>query len=199
MGEGQNSGHTTPNPVAQSQQPAASQGAQPQPGHQQQPQVGNYPYGHPYYQSPYYAAWNQYQQGYGGNYPGGPYGAKGGHQPYQGYGMSPAAPYEHTASPAAGGFGASSLHGRDSALGGLSEYGRAGSAQAAQTPQGLGGSGAFGGHDAFGRGSSYQGQGQQHYNSQQGAQPGTKVSAETHTETMDASGEDGAATTDTNW
>merc|ERR1712093_279784 len=172
-GEGQNSGHTTPNPVAQSQQPAASQGAQPQPGHQQQPQVGNYPYGHPYYQSPYYAAWNQYQQGYGGNYPGGPYGAKGGHQPYQGYGMSPAAPYEHTASPAAGGFGASSLHGRDSALGGLSEYGRAGSAQAAQTPQGLGGSGAFGGHDAFGRGSSYQGQGQQHYNSQQGAQPGT--------------------------
>merc|ERR1711964_708619 len=72
-GEGQNSGHTTPNPVAQSQQPAASQGAQPQPGHQQQPQVGNYPYGHPYYQSPYYAAWNQYQQGYGGNYPGGPY------------------------------------------------------------------------------------------------------------------------------
>ena len=172
-GEGQNSGHTTPNPVAQSQQPAASQGAQPQPGHQQQPQVGNYPYGHPYYQSPYYAAWNQYQQGYGGNYPGGPYGAKGGHQPYQGYGMSPAAPYEHTASPAAGGFGASSLHGRDSALGGLSEYGRAGSAQAAQTPQALGGSGAFGGHDAFGRGSSYQGQGQQHYNSQQGAQPGT--------------------------
>merc|ERR1711964_217002 len=55
----------------------------------------------------------------------------------------------------------------------VSEYGRAGSAQAAQTPQGLGGSGAFGGHDAFGRGSSYQGQGQQHYNSQQGAQPGT--------------------------
>jgi len=27
----------------------------------------------------------------------------------------------------------------------------------------------------------------------------TKVSAETHTETMEASGEDGAATTDTNW
>ncbi|KAH6719107.1 hypothetical protein BKA61DRAFT_270576 [Leptodontidium sp. MPI-SDFR-AT-0119] len=169
-GEGQNSGHTTPNPVAQSQQPAASQGAQPQPGHQQQPQVGNYPYGHPYYQSPYYAAaWNQYQQGYGGNYP---YGAKGGHQPYQGYGMSPAAPYEHTASPAAGGFGASSLHGRESALGGLSEYGRAGSAQASQPPQALGGSGAFGGHDAFGRGSAYQGQGQQQYHSQQGAQPG---------------------------
>ncbi|CZS90414.1 hypothetical protein WAI453_004186 [Rhynchosporium graminicola] len=175
-GEGQNSGHSTPNPVAQSQQPAASQGAQPQPGHQQPSQGGQYPYGHPYYQNPYYAnAWNQYQQqGYGGNYPGGPYGVKGGHQPYQGYGMSPAAPYEHTASPAAGGFGASSLHGRESALGGgLSEYNRTGSAQASQTPQAIGGSGAFGGHDAFGRGSSYQGQGQQHYNSQQGAQPGS--------------------------
>ncbi|CZR62007.1 uncharacterized protein PAC_11904 [Phialocephala subalpina] len=171
-GEGQTSGHTTPNPVAQSQQPGASQSAQPQPGHQQQPQ---YPYGHPYYSSPYYAAYmNQYQQ-YGGNYPGGPYGAKGGlHQPYQGYGMSPAAPYDHAASPAAGGFGgASSLHGRDSALGGLSDYARAGSAQSSQTPQSLGGSGAFGGaHDAFGRGSSYQGQSQQHYNAQQGSQPG---------------------------
>ncbi|KUJ07985.1 uncharacterized protein LY89DRAFT_742281 [Mollisia scopiformis] len=169
-GEGQNSGHTTPNPVAQSQQPGATQSAQPQPGHQQQPQ---YPYGHPYYSSPYYAAYmNQYQQ-YGGNYPGGPYGAKGGlHQPYQGYGMSPAAPYDHAASPAAGGFGASSLHGRDSALGGLSDYGRAGSAQSSQTPGTLGGSGAFGGaHDAFGRGSSYQGQAQQHYNTQQGSQP----------------------------
>ncbi|EKD15759.1 uncharacterized protein L3040_003116 [Drepanopeziza brunnea f. sp. 'multigermtubi'] len=173
-GEGQNSGHSTPNPIAQSQHPAASQGSQPQPGHQQQPQAGNYPYNHPYYQSPYYAAWNQYQQYGGGNYPGAPYGAKAGHQqPYQGYGMSPNAPYEHTASPAAGGFGASSLHGRESALGGLSDYGRAGSAQAAPTPQALGGGGAFGGHDAFGRGSSYQGQGQQHYNGQQGAQPGT--------------------------
>jgi hypothetical protein len=170
-GEGQNSGHTTPNPVAQSQ-PGASQNAQPQPGHQQQP---GYPYGHPYYSSPYYAAYmNQYQQ-YGANYPGGPYGAKGGihqQQPYQGYGMSPAAPYDHAASPAGGGFGASSLHGRDSALGGLSDYGRAGSTQSAQTPQSLGGSAAFGGgHDAFGRGSSYQGQAQQHYNAQQGSQP----------------------------
>lgn len=173
-GEGQNSGHTTPNPVAQSQQANASQGSQPQPGHQQQPQVGNYPYGHPYYQSPYYAAWNQYQQYGGGSYPGGPYGAKGGHQqqPYQGYGMSPAAPYEHTASPGAGGFGASSLHGRESAVGGLSEYGRSGNAQAVPTPQALGGSaGAFGGQDAFGRQSSYQGQ-TQHYSSQQGSQPG---------------------------
>ena len=172
-GEGQNSGHTTPNPTAQSQ-PGAVQSAQPQPGHQQQPQAGNYPYGHPYYSSPYYAAYvNQYQQYGAGSYPGGPYGAKGGvHQQYPGYGMSPGAPYDHAASPAAGGFGGSSLHGRDSALGGLSEYGRAGSAQAAQTPQALGGSGAFGAHEAFGRGSSYQSQPQQHFGGQQGGQQG---------------------------
>lgn len=117
---------------------------------------------------------NQYQQYGAGNYPGGPYGAKGGlHQPYQGYGMSPGAPYEHASSPAAGGFGASSLHGRDSALaGGLGEYGRAVSGQSSQTPQGLGGSGAFSGaaHDAFGRGSSYQGQNQQHYAANQSSQ-----------------------------
>lgn len=177
-GEGQTSGHTTPNPSAQSQQPGASQaGAQPQPGHPQQP--GNYPYGHPYFTSPYYAAYmNQYQQYGAGNYPGGPYGAKGGlHQQYPGYGMTPGAPYDqHASSPAAGGFGgASSLHGRDSALGGgLGEYGRAGSAQSAQTPQSLGGSGAFGGaHDAFGRNSSYQGQNQHNYNAQQSAQQGS--------------------------
>ena len=168
---GEGSGHNTPNPATQAQQQGASQGVQPQqPGHPQQPQGGNYPYGHPYYSSPYYAAYmNQYQQyGGGGNYGAGPYGAKAGlHQPYQGYGMSPAgAPYEHASSPAAGGFGGSSLHGRDSALGGgLGDYGRAGTAQSAQTPQGLGGSGAFGGaHDPFGRGSAFPGQSQQHYN-----------------------------------
>ncbi|KAH6678056.1 hypothetical protein B0J14DRAFT_687917 [Halenospora varia] len=177
-GEGQNSGHTTPNPAAQPQQSGASQGGQPQPGHPQQPQGGNYPYGHPYFSSPYYAAYmNQYQQYGAGNYPAGPYGAKGGlHQPYQGYGMTPGAPYEHGSSPAAGGFGASSLHGRDSALGGgLGEYGRSASGQqASQAPAGLAGSGAFGGaHDAFGRGSSYQGQSQQHYNASQSTQQGS--------------------------
>jgi hypothetical protein len=174
-GEGQNSGHTTPNPTTQ--QPGANPGAQPQQGHPQQPQGGNYPYGHPYYSSPYYAAYmNQYQNYGGGNYPGGPYGGKGGlhQQPYQGYGMSPGAPYEqHASSPAAGGFGGSSLHGRDSAIGGgLGEYGR-GSTQSSQTPQGLGASSAFGGaaHDAFARGSPYQGQGQQHYSGNQSSQP----------------------------
>jgi len=120
---------------------------------------------------------NQYQGYGGGNYGAGPYGGKAnlhGQQAYPGYGMSPGAPYEHTASPATGGFGGSSLHGRDSALGGsLGDYGRAGSAQTSQVPQGLG-SGAFSGsHDAFSRGSSYQGQNQQHYNGQQGSQSGT--------------------------
>lgn len=176
-GEGQNSGHATPNPVTQAQQQGAGQGGQPQPGHPQQPQAANYPYGHPYYSSPYYAQYmNQYQQYGQGNYGGAPYGAKAGlhgQQAYPGYGMTPGAPYEHAASPAAGGFGASSLHGRDSALGGsLGDYGRTGSAQSSQAPQGLG-SGAFGGsHDAFGRGTSYQGQNQQHFNANQGTQPG---------------------------
>jgi hypothetical protein len=169
-GEGQNSGHTTPNPVAQPQQPGAAPAAQTQPGHPQQPQAASYPYGHPYYSSPYYASYlNQYQQYGGGSYPGGPYPGKGGLHAggYPGYGMSPAAPYEHASSPAAGGFG-SSLHGRDSALaGGLGDFGRAGSAQASQAPQGLG-SGAFGGsQDTFGPGSTYQGRGY----AQQGAQP----------------------------
>lgn len=168
-GDGQTSGHTTPNPVAQT--PGAGQGAQPQPGHPQQPQAANYPYGHPYYSSPYYAQYlNQYQQYGAGNYAGGPYPAKAGLHAggYPGYAMSPGAPYEHASSPAAAGFGASSLHGRDSALGGgLGDYGRAGSAQSSQTPQGLG-SGAFGGHDAFGPGSAYQGRAY----GQQGSQPG---------------------------
>ncbi len=90
--------------------------------------------------------------------------------------MSPAggAPFEHASSPAAGGFGGSSLHGRDSTLGaGVGDYGRAGSAQSAQTPQGLTGSSAFGGaHDPFARG-SYPAQNQQHYNANQGAQGGS--------------------------
>jgi hypothetical protein len=170
-GETQTSGHTTPNPPGQNQQPGlTTQGQQAHPS-QPQGQPGQYPYGHPYYSSPYYAAYmNQYQQGYGqGNYAGGPYGAKAGmyNQPHQGYGMSPQAPYDHTASPAVGGFGQSSLHGRDSTHGGgLGDYGRAGS-QPAQTAQPLGGSGPFGGmQDAFARGSSYQGQGQ-HYGQQQ--------------------------------
>ncbi|KAA8567262.1 hypothetical protein EYC84_010297 [Monilinia fructicola] len=193
-GEGQNSGHSTPNPVAQSQQQtgAAAQTTQPQPGHPQQPQGGNYPYGHPYYSSPYYAAYiNQFQQagGYGG-YGGSPYGGgKGGihGQPYQGY-MSPGAPYDHTSSPAAGGFAGSSLHGRDSAVGGgLGEYSRAASSQSSQTPQALGGSGGFGAgsHDAFSRGAYPSGQ---HYNGPQGSQPGASDDLKPFGESKTANG-----------
>ncbi|KAH8593388.1 hypothetical protein B0O99DRAFT_515557 [Bisporella sp. PMI_857] len=170
-GEGQNSGHSTPNPAAQAQSQSGAQGAQPQQGQPQQ--LGGYPYGHPYYGSPYYQQYAGYGAYGGGNYPGGPYGAKGGvhgQQAYPGYGMSPA--YDHTASPAAGGFGGSSLQGRDTGLGSFSDYGRGGSAQSSQAPQGIS-SGAFGGsHEAFGRGSSYQGQNQQHYNANQSAQQG---------------------------
>lgn len=179
-GDNQTSGQTTPNPPSQGQQPQPGQSAGAQQTHPAQPQQGQpggqYPYGHPYYSSPYYNAYmNQYQQqGYGqGNYAGGaPYGGKAGiyNQPHQGY-MSPQTPYDHSASPAAGAFGQSSLHGRDSALGGgLGDYSRTGS-QPSQTAQTLGGSGAFGGmQDAFSRGSSFHGQGQQY--SQQSSQQG---------------------------
>lgn len=128
--------------------------------------------------SPYYAAYvNQQYQGYGGQYGqggyGGPYGGKGGlyNQPHAGYGMSPQTPYDHAASPATGSFAQSSLHGRDSTVGGgLGDYGRTASGQSS-TPQSLGGGGAFGMHDAFGRNSSYQGQSQSQHYGQQSNQP----------------------------
>jgi hypothetical protein len=184
-GEGQNSGHNTPNPTAQGQQ----QSGQPQPGHHQ-PQGGAYPYNnHPYYNSPYYAAYmNQYQQ-YGGNY-NAPYGGKGGihQQPYQGYGMSPGAPYDHSSSPAGGAFGGSSLHGRDSALtGGLGDYGRGTSAQTSQNQQTVSGNAAFGGsHDTFGRNSGFQSQGG--YNSQQANPQGSTDDLKPFGESKNASG-----------
>ncbi|KAG9242614.1 hypothetical protein BJ878DRAFT_160102 [Calycina marina] len=174
-GEGQASGHTTPNPTAQGQTPGAGQGTQSQPGHPQQQQAGGYPYGHPYYSSPYYAQFmNQYQGYGGGNYGAAPYGAKGGVHGQQAYPYGgPGGHYnQHSATPAAGGFGGSSVPGRDTALGGsFGDYGRAGSVQSSQAPQGLGGSAFGGSHDAFGRGSSYQGQNQQQYGANQGAQP----------------------------
>jgi hypothetical protein len=71
------------------QQPGAGQGGQPQLGHPQQPQARNYPYGHPYYSNPYYAAYVNQYQAYG-KYPGRLYGAKGGvHQQYSSYYSSP--------------------------------------------------------------------------------------------------------------
>ncbi|PNY29143.1 Uncharacterized protein TCAP_00938 [Tolypocladium capitatum] len=172
-----NSGHSTPNPAAQTQQQqqgqqtqqAAQQQAQQQAQQpQQQGAPGTQPqshgqqqypnYNHPYYSNPYY---HQYYSGYG----------QGGFAPYgkggmygQPYGVSPNAPYDHSSSP--GTFGPSSLH-RNSGLGsGLGDaYGRAGSGQAGSQP-GLGGSSFGGAHESFARGaSSFQSQGQS-FNSQ---------------------------------
>ncbi|KAI0015901.1 hypothetical protein F4780DRAFT_761898 [Xylariomycetidae sp. FL0641] len=151
--EAHNSGHNTPNPVGQAQQTSA-QSTQAQSALHQQPPTSNYPYGHPYYQSPYYSHYMNQFSGYGQGGYGAPYG-KGSlyGQPHQ-YGMSPQGPFDHASSPAAGGFGQSSLAGRDSGLNSsMDSYGRAGSAQSG-APGGLGGSG-FGMHDAFGRGSGY--------------------------------------------
>ena len=164
-GEGQNSGHNTPNPTSQSQHQGgqATQGGQPQQSGHPQHQYGGY--GHPYYSSPYYAAYmNQQQQS--AAYYNNPYGGKGGHyqQPYGGYGS----PYEqHASSPAAGVFGGSSTHGRDSAASGLDSYNRTASAQSSQNQSSIAGSNAFGGsHDTFGRNSGYPSQGG--YSAQQG-------------------------------
>ncbi|KAK8231753.1 hypothetical protein HDK77DRAFT_453496 [Phyllosticta capitalensis] len=154
-GDAQNSGQNTPAPsIAAQHHPAA----QSQHMHQPHGQTGHgaFPYAnHPYYSSPYYSAYmNQYggaygQQGYGAPFGKGMYG-----QPHHGYGMSPQTTYDaHASSPAnVGGFGASSMHGRESALGGgLGDY-RASSSQPTQTQQHTASSGAFGAMpDVFGR------------------------------------------------
>ena len=177
-GEGQTSGHTTPNPPAQSQQSTAAQSSTPsQPAHPSQPQGQpgggqQYPYANPYYGSAYYTSYmNNYNQGYGqGSYGAGPYAKGGMYNQQHGYGMSPQTPYDHAASPAAGAFSGSSLHGRDSAVGGgLGDYGRTASQQSGAAAQPIGGSGGFGSLDSFGRGPSYQGQTKQYgQGSQQG-------------------------------
>ncbi|KAI9791761.1 MAG: hypothetical protein M1816_003571 [Peltula sp. TS41687] len=167
------SGQSTPNPVLTGQQPqqhqqhlsqqsqqqaTQSQQSQHLQGQQPQTQAGGhnaaYPYGHPYYSSPYYTAYMS-QYGYGQGY-GAPFGKQAGPygQPSQGYGISPQTSYEHSSSPAnVGAYAQSSLHGRDSGLGGgLTDYGRTGSAQAAHSQQHSVGSGAFGGMpDVFAR------------------------------------------------
>ncbi|KAK2031767.1 hypothetical protein LX32DRAFT_636990 [Colletotrichum zoysiae] len=169
--DAQNSGHTTPNPTAQTQQ-AASQASQPQ-SHGQQ----SYPYNsHPYYNNAYYSNYMNYGHYGQGGYGGAPYGKGGvyGHP----YGMSPQGPYDHASSPAAG-FGQSSLHradsGLSSGLAGGDFGGRAGSAQSGNQP-GLAGSGFGGVQDTFGRGSSsYQSPAGQGFNST--AQPSNAASA----------------------
>ncbi|KAI0125529.1 hypothetical protein BJ170DRAFT_436249 [Xylariales sp. AK1849] len=168
-----NSGHNTPNPTsAQSQQQQQQSGqtsGQQSNLHQQQPPANNYPYGHPYNNSPFYS---QYMaSGYGGygqggyGYGGGPYGKGGVYgQPHQYGGMSHQSPYDHSSSPATSGFGQSAAGGRDSGLGSsIDNYGRAGSAQSGA--QNIGNSGFGGAHDAFNRaGSSYQSQAGQGFN-----------------------------------
>ncbi|KAK1992890.1 hypothetical protein LX36DRAFT_674241 [Colletotrichum falcatum] len=168
--DAQNSGHTTPNPTAQSQQ-AASQASQPQ-SHGQQ----SYPYNsHPYYNNAYYSNYMNYGHYGQGGYGGAPYGKGGvyGHP----YGMSPQGPYDHASSPA--GFAQSSLHradsGLSSGLAGGDFGGRAGSAQSGNQP-GLAGSGFGGVQDTFARGSSsYQSPAGQGFNST--AQPNNAASA----------------------
>ncbi|KAB5554615.1 hypothetical protein GE09DRAFT_1173602 [Coniochaeta sp. 2T2.1] len=163
-----NSGNTTPNPSAAQAPPSATGQAQP---HGQQPHdYQQYSQNHPYFNSPYYAAYMNQYQGYGGQ--GGYGGVYGKGSPYgqPGYGMNAQGPYAgHGTSPAAG-FAQSSLHRADSGgAAGLAEYGRAPSAQAASQPA-LGGSGYGGMHDSFSRGGPYS-QGGQSYNTA-GSQPG---------------------------
>lgn len=177
--EAQNSGHTTPNPALSGQLPTGPVSSQTQHMHQQaghtQPgHAAGYPYNHPYYGSPYYQNYmNQYgnygQQGYGAF--GGGKGMYG--QPHHGYGISPQTSFDqHSSSPAnVGGFGQSSMHGREGGLGGgLGDYGRSGSAQPSQTQQhNASAGGGFGGlPDMFGRSqAAYQ---NQPYGQQQGGQ-----------------------------
>ncbi|KAK3049142.1 RNAPII degradation factor [Extremus antarcticus] len=189
--EAPGSGNNTPNPLMGGQQhggphPQQSQQAshQSQGGQPQHPAYSaqGYPYGHPYYVSPYQQAYqNQYggygqQQGggYGGGNNGG-YPAKQGGMYGQshGYGMAPQPSYEqHSASPAnTSAFGQNqqqgsmrSASGMSSGLGDLDGYGR----QPAQSHQQ---SSAFGGmNDAFTRSTSGFG-GQSGYGQQSMAGP----------------------------
>jgi hypothetical protein len=180
-GEAQTSGHTTPNPALGAQNPSGPASQQGQQMHQQphaQPgHAGQYPYNHPYYGSPYYQNYMNQYAGYGQQ----GYGAFGGgkgmyNQPHHGYGLSPQASYDqHSSSPAnVGGFGQSSMHGRDSAaLGsGLGDYGRSGSAQPSQSQHNVSaGAGAgFGGLPEMFTRSQAGGYQNQPYGQQQGAQ-----------------------------
>jgi hypothetical protein len=164
--DAQNSGHNTPNPA---QQGLGAQGQHAQ-QHGQQGHGAGYGYNHPYYSNPYYTNYMNQFGGYGaggyGSFNKGMYG-----QPHH-YGMSPQASFDqHSSSPAnAGGFGASSLHDRASAMGGgFGDYGRSASG-ASQNPSATAGAGGFGGiPDTFSRPGNYH---QSSYGQQQGGQQG---------------------------
>ncbi|KAF2760937.1 hypothetical protein EJ05DRAFT_246905 [Pseudovirgaria hyperparasitica] len=185
--DAQNSGNNTPNPVSSGQHGAQSQ----QTGHnlhQQHSGHGGYGgYNHPYYSQPYYQSYmnqmNQYGGGYG-NQGYGPYGGGGKsgmhNQPHYGYGMSPQSSFDqHSSSPAnAGGFGHSSVQGREGGLGGgFGDYGRSGSTQPSSQQHGASGFG--GASEGFGRQQSgFQSQSQygQQQQQQSGQQSGTEDS-----------------------
>jgi len=179
--DAQNSGHNTPNPTLGGQQPTGPS-SQSQHMHQQHAahpgHNNNYPYNHPYYGSPYYANYMNQYGGYGqggySNFGMGKYG-----QPNH-YGMSPQASFDqHSSSPAnVGGFGASSMHGRDSALGGgLGDYGRSASGASQNQHNATAGSAGFGGlPDVFGRSQGGYG-GQNSYGQQQTGQQGSNDDA----------------------
>ncbi|KAK0662442.1 hypothetical protein DIS24_g2019 [Lasiodiplodia hormozganensis] len=176
-GDAQNSGHNTPVPAMAAQHHPA---AQSQHMHQPHGQTGHsgFPYSqHPYYNTPYFNAYmNHYGGGYGGQGYGAPFGKGMYGQPNHAYGMSPQTTYDaHSSSPAnVGAFGASSMHGRDSGLGGgLGDY-RASSTQPSQTQQHTASSGAFGGMpDVFGRNQGvFPGQGQPYGQQQSASQAG---------------------------
>ncbi|KAL1650272.1 RNAPII degradation factor [Diplodia intermedia] len=178
-GDAQNSGHNTPVPAMAAQHHPA---AQSQHMHQPHGQTGHsgFPYSqHPYYNTPYFNAYmNHYGGAYGGQGYGAPFGKGMYGQPNHGYGMSPQTTYDaHSSSPAnVGAFGASSMHARDSALGGgLGDY-RASSTQPSQTQQHTASSGAFGGMpDVFGRNQGvFPGQGQPYGQQQSASQAGAE-------------------------
>ncbi|KAK4619535.1 hypothetical protein CLAFUW4_11307 [Fulvia fulva] len=179
--EAPGSGNNTPNQVMSGHQQAAPSGQQSQhmmhqvqaQAHQGGYNAAGFPYGHPYYNSPYQTAYqNQfgYSQpaGYGG-YPQGQ-GQKGGMygQPHAGYGMGSQSSFDqHSSSPAnANAFAQNqqssmrSTSGMGSGLGGLDDYQRS-SAQSGAHQQ----SSNFGGmNDPFARSTSgfgTQGYGQQ--------------------------------------
>ncbi|KAF2644600.1 hypothetical protein P280DRAFT_535153 [Massarina eburnea CBS 473.64] len=175
--EAQNSGHNTPNPALGGQQPTgpSSQSQHMHQPHAQPGHSGNYPYNHPYYGSPYYTNYMNQYGGYGqGGYSNFGMGGKYGHPNH--YGMSPQASFDqHSSSPAnAGGFGSSSMHGREAGLGaGLGDYGRSVSGATVNQHSATAGSAGFGGlPDVFGRSQGGYG-GQNAYGQQQTGQQGS--------------------------
>ncbi|KAK5125853.1 hypothetical protein LTR85_012129 [Meristemomyces frigidus] len=190
FGEAPGSGQNTPNPLMggqQQAQPSAQHAMHQQgPSQQQQQQPGGgyggggaaaaaaaaaagFPYGHPYYNSPYQQAYAAQFGGYGpqagsgyggGGFPGKQQGGGGGmYGAPQGYGMGAQSSYDqHSASPAnAGAFGQNQQSSMRSASGmsagiggGLDDYGRS-SMQSGSHQQ----SSAFGGmNDPFARSAS---------------------------------------------